>query len=42
MWTMTKVNEGTFPQVYNAQAWNFHTEIAEKCRQPLFSMIQDW
>jgi len=37
---MTEVNEGVFPQLFNAQAWDFHREIAEKCGQALLSMIQ--
>ena len=37
-----KLNEGVFPQLFNAQAWDFHREIAEKCGQPFLSMIHDW
>ena len=37
-----KLNEGVFPQLFNAHAWDFHKEIAEKCGQALLSIIQDW
>jgi len=37
-----KLNEGVFPQLFNAQAWDFDRAIAEKCGQALLSMIRDW
>jgi len=41
MSTMTKVNEGVYPQLFTVQAWDFHRDIAEKCGEALFSMIRD-